>query len=216
MKLFEFYNSSVVFFIRILDISLSGIFIGSIVGYLTNYYFTSKKQLSYQYYNTTYIIDEKFPLSHNDNFSRIRYRKKNELIRTFLVIWNSGNSILEEKDISKSMPLVATGFLIKGISPVSMTRPSNNVEAILRDSEVKFSFEYFKPNDGFVIQIIHLSKFLKVKGDVKASKSYVVNCGHIKHFSGKRAMRITSIFLFGVAILFAEFYLKFGHIHAPG
>lgn len=117
--------------------------------------------------------------------------KVNEVTSTEVVIWNSGNTTIDGKDIVGSDPLriiCEDGFLLK-ISALRSSRsvitPSFNVD----DTTANICFEYLDEKDGFIIQIIHSGgkDNIRISGSVKGLPKGIKFLGEsTENRSGKR------------------------------
>ncbi|MCH4892998.1 hypothetical protein GO308_07750 [Sphingomonas sp. SFZ2018-12] len=78
--------------------------------------------------------------------------------KTRVIIWNSGNTTIEGSRITEVDPLravVDAGSQILRVELVRQTRPVNGVKFTIDERQVLFSFDFFDPNDGFVVEFIH-------------------------------------------------------------
>jgi hypothetical protein len=99
-----------------------------------------------------------------------------------IIIWNSGNSVIEYNDIpiknQLSIKLLNDNTEIISTKVLYQTNIGNDVFVnIIDDHSILFGFEYLNKNDGFVIQILHTEKGLNannVFGEIKG-------VGEIKH-----------------------------------
>ncbi|MGG4452358.1 hypothetical protein [Brevibacillus porteri] len=107
------------------------------------------------------------------------------IIKTTIIIWNSGTNSIDGKNIVKNDPLrleFGEDEEIIGASILKRTKEVNDFE-ITNNTEQRnvliLNFEYLDPQDGVSIEILHtdISRYPKFKGSIKGMPNGVINWG---------------------------------------
>ena len=92
-----------------------------------------------------------------------------ELSKLNIIVWNSGNTLIEDRDVADGYPLEARlegKFQILKPSIIAYSHPSNktNIEIDLSDYEaVVMRFDYLEPKQGFNLEILYTGSIESVK-----------------------------------------------------
>ncbi|EDX70090.1 conserved hypothetical protein [Bacillus cereus NVH0597-99] len=123
------------------------------------------------------------------------YFRGNEVprvIKTSLVIWNSGNETIKSSHITKEDPLriqIEQSESIISYRILKETRRTNKVDLVLdKENELLFNFDYLDPNDGVRVEILHTDDKNPVvfKGTVIGMKQ------DIKSWNTERGVRVNN------------------------
>lgn len=202
------------FIFKLMNLGIVGVILGGIIGYITSYTFTGRPRLSYQYLVVPYYLED---ILGAEYLTSIRSPiKKSNLKRTYLVVWNSGNKLIDGSDISSKYRLGAQLYSVRGVAPIKSSKPYNSVTFSISDNQILFDFDYLKPGEGFVVQIISLSNHIKVQGDIKTSSKEVVNNRTIISLRGNKDFYAMSILCLIFTILNSLIYLYYGYIPTFG
>jgi hypothetical protein len=130
------------------------------------------------------------------------------LVKNLVIIWNSGYTTFDGKNIIDSNPLRAEynkDASVMRLAILKSTRSENVPMAYIsktNPNEVIFSFDYLEPNDGAVFEIYHTGEeiFPKMKGTVKGMPQGIRDWGIIKTFQkGEPVIKIKNPILALVA-----------------
>lgn len=151
-------------------------------------WFAGKKKRRISYVCTTYEV-VKQSKSTIPNFKLLfDDREIENLSIAKFVIWNSGNEMLEWRDIvpEQSLKIITTGqtvFLDAKIITVSDESNQFKIEKV-EDETVDLSFDYVSVKEGIVIQIFYTGEIddievnCKIKGGLKARNEGKVDCSN--------------------------------------
>ncbi|NJJ38407.1 hypothetical protein [Paenibacillus apii] len=140
--------------IHFLNNGIVGIVTGAIIGFITSYYFSLRKHLSYQ---TTTIPFYPFEINNIEQYGFYKGAPVNKLRRTYFYIWNSGNAVIMSNDIPSLSPIKVTWNSTHDapleISIVKETNPGNNIKFNIETNEL--GLEYLGVRDGVIIEVVH-------------------------------------------------------------
>ncbi|MFA4849585.1 MAG: hypothetical protein WC626_07645 [Methanoregula sp.] len=110
------------------------------------------------------------------------------LVKNLIIIWNSGYTTFDGKNIIDTNPLRAEysqGTSVMRVTTLKATRPENGSRAHVNPTnlnEVIFSFDYLDPNDGAVFEIYHTGEEIipNMMGTIKGLPKGISDWGIIK------------------------------------
>lgn len=107
-----------------------------------------------------------------------------KLVKTQIVIWNSGHKTIDGNNIVTSDPLrfIFDSSEVLSCNVMYFSRAINNCIAIKDEHSVnaiKFNFDFLDPKDGMVIEILHTGEevYPKFQGSIKGMKDKIRNRG---------------------------------------
>lgn len=111
-----------------------------------------------------------------------------QLTRTHVILWNSGNAMLDGKNIIKEDPLgfeYKEGVEILRASILKVTRDSNKFTANIdpdSTNKVFCSFDYLESGDGAVIELLHTGEESnpEYRGTIRGVPKGLLDWGHIR------------------------------------
>lgn len=89
--------------------------------------------------------------------------KVNQLVRSTIILWNSGNQTFRKADLVDSDPLrveIPSGRILSS-RITSVTRSVNAFNVLIQESNpslASISFDYMDPRDGATIELVHTSE----------------------------------------------------------
>ncbi|MDT8976442.1 hypothetical protein RQP50_09335 [Paenibacillus sp. chi10] len=197
------------YLIEILDRGFAGVILGAIIGYCTSYYFTDRKQLSYQSNSYFFLSNE----AHNPQKINGIYSTK--LKRTMFIFWNSGNQLINGDEISKVETLKIKSDDIAdslNVKLLYVSRLANKIEVECINNEIIIFFEYMNPNDGFILEVTNNKRSkLVVMGEIKGAKS-IKNNGNFDFSNGRRGVKALGYSLLGCTSVIYISYIFTGFI----
>ncbi len=115
------------------------------------------------------------------------------LVKNLIIIWNSGYTTFDGKNIIDTNPLRAEygkDARVMRVTTLKATRSENISNAYINPinpNEVIFSFDYLDPNDGAVFEIYHTGEEIipKMKGTIKGLPKGISDWGIIKRAARK-------------------------------
>lgn len=136
------------------------------------------------------------------NRFELRYNGQiiSDLTSSKFYIWNSGNDVIDTKDIveSRSLCIVNTGNAeILDAQILLTSEPSNDFKITAFDSSTaRLSFDYIEPGEGVLVQILHTghASDLELNCKIKGGKD-IRNCNLPKGDKGKSKGKIFRDFL---------------------
>lgn len=145
--------------------TIFSVVVGGLLGYFF-YRLSSKKQKFSYTLDSATLMDKR----ENEGFRdiEIRFQDKNidKLTVTKLTVWNSGNTAISKDNVAPADPLRLSlkKAEILNCRIVKQTDERGKFEAQPDSAEeVRFSFDYFDPNDGFKCEIIHTGEEAGIK-----------------------------------------------------
>ena len=156
-----------------------------IVGILLSIYFYRKDKIGAR---LDYQMAELIILDHNNLAlgMSVNYFDKpiTRLVKTQIVIWNSGIKTIEGEKIVANDPLklIFNSSEVLGCNVASTSREINKC-AVYKEENKKnsliFNFDFLDPKDGAVIDILHTGEeiFAKFTGNIKGMKNKIRNRG---------------------------------------
>jgi len=184
-------------FLKFLNQNWIGLLIGAFVTFIVSYIFYKKSltraSLSYQDHSLQLIEKSKQLLPKN---IEILFDGKpiTQLAKTYIALWNSGNTTLYASNIVAEDPLrleFSKDAQILQAPVIKSNRDANKFTSMIRANSpniVDFNFDYLDPDDGVVIEILHTDKKLdhKIKGTIRGLPKGVKYSGYIPSYSGSR------------------------------
>ena len=150
------------------------------------------------------------------------YTPVQRLVKNLIIIWNSGYTTFDGKNIIDSNPLRAEygkDACVMRVTTLKTTRSENMSNAHINPTnlnEVIFSFDYLDPNDGAVFEIYHTGEEIipKMKGTIKGLPQGIRDWGIIKTSRKEEPIKIKNPILavfagLGAIMLFLFFSLLF-------
>ncbi len=147
-----------------------------------------KPQLVYQTHSLKLIAKEEQELPKE---AEIYFRGKpiNQLTKTYIIIWNSGQAIIKGEDIVKDNPPTITfeeGSEILN-TYAKATRDTSKFTATLLDHAphtLICNFDYLEPGDGAAIEILHTSALRKptIQGAIRGILKGIFNYGEVQPY----------------------------------
>lgn len=134
---------------------------------------TSKKKKEFSYIGRSYCIVEKGKKKLENLQLTYMGKTIDDITITQYAIWNSGNQLLERKDIVADQPLrliAKNEVQLLEAHIATETEESNKFVISNSGNSVRIDFDYVEVNDGIVLQVIHtghrrdLSLECKIKG----------------------------------------------------
>ncbi|MBN8236847.1 hypothetical protein JF544_16435 [Halobacillus kuroshimensis] len=97
------------------------------------------------------------------------------VIKSYIVLWNSGNKTVDKKEVVPGDPLkilfqqeskIMNYNILKQTNPVNNVQLNNNKT---NGNEIDIDFEYLDPKDGFLVEVLHTDDevYPSVVGSVK-------------------------------------------------
>jgi len=141
---------------------------------------------------------------------------------TLVLLWNSGNSTVNGSDVVGSDPVrivTSNDSRILKHSILKSTRPANGLRLAARvgyPNEVAIAFDFFEPQDGAVIEILHSgpSGSSEVRGSVRGMPAGVRNHGRAGWSLQRGGKRRPSYYFRSLAILLLPILLGGGMLVA--
>jgi len=117
-----------------------------------------------------------------------RGRSVPRLTKTQVILWNSGNVMLDGKNIVVDDPLrleLNKGAQVLKLHVLKVTRTSNKFKARINPNspnELICSFDYLDPGDEAAIELLHTDqkRYPKVQGTIRGVPKGVLNRGRIR------------------------------------
>lgn len=127
------------------------------------------------------------------------------VIKTTIIIWNSGNKTIEGSNIVKNDPLrleFSENEEIIGASIIKRTKEFNEVQIVNnlnKENVIDIEFEYLDPKDGVSIEILHtdIKRYPKFKGSIKGMPKGILYWGNKSRQREKKSIILE--FISGVA-----------------
>src|SRR5258708_1693104 len=176
--------------------------------------FQSKSQMAYQRHDFTVIGQPSVT-----NLGDIKILHNNlavpRVVITQLAIWNTGNTVVNGKEIVESDPLTVwfgDGAMILDAQRVVATQDVNDFRIRVSDndrSRAFLEFDYLNVRDGAKFQIIHTGApdKAKVSGSIRGIPKGVENWGDLQEWSEQKSrlsstgLQVSVPFVFGVALI---------------
>jgi hypothetical protein len=194
--------------------------VGVVSGYLFFRFSTIGPRLVYQWSSLKVIgKNEKTP-----NEIEIFYKgmKVPRIIKTTIIIWNSGKSTVDGTNIVRNDPLrfeFSEEEEVIRASIVRKTREVNGFEIINHKEQknvLHFNFEFLDPKDGAIIEILHtdIKRYPELKGSIKGIPNGPLYWGAKSRTRQSQSKKTKLDFISFVKIirskLFMTFLLLFG------
>lgn len=139
-------------------------------------YFKSKKTKKAVYYlSSTNIISSKMKFHGNIQITYLEEKVENFTVSK-ISFWNNGNDVINETDLAPTDKLkivIDDNFEILDADIIFQSKKTNNAKFNKQPKEITINFDYFNPQQGFIIRIIHTgidSSSLKLYGTIKGGK----------------------------------------------
>ena len=186
------------------------IFFTIFISGLFYYKSVKRKNISYRFESTEIVNKGKilFPKL------QIKYENidiKNNLIITTYIIWNSGNDIINQSDIAKTLSIISNHkdtIILKCII-VDCNNSANKFDI---NDIVKINFDYIDPQDCVKIQVLHTgdNNHIEIEGLIK-NKGKIINTNKYldKKITNSRRIYIFSFIFALIIILFQSFLFKY-------
>lgn len=178
-------------FIKLINQGWVGILIGAIVAIIAHKRASLGPRLVYQWSSLKVIgTDKDIPDDIRIIFKGIEVPR---VIKTNIIIWNSGNKMLDGKNRVQGDPLrleFNANEEIISANIITKTKEVNGFE-IVQDKKnpniLYFEFDYLDPKDGASIEVIHtdIDRYPKVKGVIKGMPNGLLNWS-VKRKSNKK------------------------------
>ena len=149
---------------HILTIIMAVATAGSLILACFAYFRPRKRQkLLYQTSGIQYFEKDDYSLP-SDAVMTFRGQEVARLAKTLIILWNGGTDVLRGEDIVQNDPIrisLPEGSTILSYSTIGETNIGNRVSTDIRvnyENELVVAYEYFNPNDGLIIQVLHDAK----------------------------------------------------------
>jgi len=188
-------------FLNFLSQNLFGVLIGAIgivlgiIGITSTIKSRTRASLSYQDHSLQLIEKSKQLLPKN---IEILFDGKpvTRLTKTYMTLWNSGNTTLYGNNIVAEDPLrleFSKDAQILQAPVIKSNRDANKFISTIRANSpniVDFNFDYLDPEDGVVVEILHTDIELhpKIQGTIRGIRKGVKYCGYIASYSISRTI----------------------------
>lgn len=150
----------------------------------------------------------------------------NRLTKTTIILWNNGTEVLDGKDVIPADPIqisLSNGDSILSYKLLKQTKEVNNFRLVKNEKlphQLLANFDYFDPNDGVVLEILHDSKerYPAITGTIKGLPCGFVDLGRIytnNNYKSKGIIGVTlrySKIIYGFAIFIGLSMAVFGLI----
>lgn len=150
------------------------------LGILVTLAMRSKSELRYHFAEVT-IVGGHQPEFENDLTVLFEGITVPRVTKTTVTIWNSGNTTLYPRNFAPLRPLSIEipGGRLRAIITESSDPETAPVLPALSETDVKVGFDFLKPRDGFVVEIIHQGglKECRIQGNLMDAKRGLVE-GH--------------------------------------
>jgi hypothetical protein len=175
-----------------------GIVIGTFIAIVVSAYYYRKNRIGPRlvYQTKAYKIIGKDERAIPDDV-KIFFKEQQieRLVKNYVIIWNSGYSTFEGKNIIERNPFRAVfNDRILQVTQLKTTRLENMFQAKIssNQNEVIFYIDYLEPEDGAVFEIYHMGDelFPSMKGSIKGLPQGVINWGEITTFREERRFKI--------------------------
>lgn len=127
-----------------------------------------REEISIDYYTNEMIKRGRSSIDGLD----IKYKGRdiNDLSSTIYYIWNSGNIVIDKRDVVESRPLkiISQKGTILDVRILAQSDISNAFEVKnISASEVEIAFDYMDGNEGVKLQVLHTGENKELSVDVK-------------------------------------------------
>lgn len=226
--------------IHFLSEPLVGTMLGVTGVALAIYFYTKSKQVARisRYFEEVAVIGSSTAAFDNNLEIRFDGELVNRVTKSRAYLWNSGNTTIDGERIAKSDPLRFENGVGNEILKIELVRQSRDVSNVTFETRGKnavlVSFDFFDPNDGFVVDVVHTGgrRSLHCKGTVRGIPDGVNDSGRrtsldliqrgvfvkaIRTFAGYGSGITALLGLFIVALgLFRENFKEYGfNLNAP-
>jgi hypothetical protein len=188
-----------------------GIVIGIIIAIVVSAYYYRKSRIGPRlvYQTKAYKIIGKDEKAIPDDV-KIFFREQQveRLVKNYVIIWNSGYSTFEGKNIVERNPFraVFNGRILQ-VTQLKTTRPENMFQAKIssNQNEVIFYLDYLEPEDGAVFEIYHTGDelFPSMEGSIKGLPQGIINWGKITTFREEKRFKSPKNPIFAIILGFS-------------
>ena len=185
-----------------------GIVIGIIIAVIVSAYYYRKSRIGPRlvYQTKAYKIIGKEERAIPDDVKIYFHEQQVErLVKNYVIIWNSGYSTFDGKNIVERNPLrsVFTGHILR-VTRLKETRPENMFQAKIGSiqNEVIFFIDYLEPEDGAVFEIYHTGEelFPSIEGSIKGLPKGILNWGEITTYREENRFKMPNNLIFSIIL----------------